>query len=192
MSLNAAGSNLGWRLLPAALAASVTMVAASFVIALIKSGTESPARPAPRVPIPVAADAPEWEMRVFPVGDAKDGLTDAQRARFKSQRGEVKKIVRRVFAAWLLGRTPELAMNRFFAPAAAAEAAKLDLLIEDADAAIEHRSARIGIEGGVPRNAAASIVVRGSTWIDRATLWMHRGDNGWKVIAFEIDRKARA
>ena len=190
MSLNVPITSAGWRVLPAVVAACSVMVAASFLIALTKSaGDVAPADP-PRVPGVIAAAAPEWKMRVFPVG-AKDGLTRPQRARFEAQREEVTKIVRRVFDAWLLGRAPAVTINRHFARAAAAEAAALDLLIADPDAAIKHRRARIGIEGGVPRNAAAEIVVRGSTWIDRATLWMHRGANGWKVIAFEIDRKAR-
>lgn len=190
MSLNVSRSGLGWRVLPAVVAACATMVAASFVIALTKSDDEGSPSDPPRVPSTIEASAPAWKMRVFSVGTPKK-LTKAQRWRFRTQRREVTKIVRRVFDAWLLGRAPEITINRHFARAAAAKAATLDLLIEGPDAAIRRRSARIGIEGGVPRNAAAEVVVRGSTWRDRATLWMHRGDNGWKVIAFEVDRRAR-
>ncbi len=185
-------ARLGWRVLPAVVAACAAMVAASFVIALVKSQSDARSMIAPpRVPPAIAAAAPAWEMRVFPVGASK-GLTRPQRARFEAQRPEVTKVVRRVFDAWLLGEAPEVTIARHFAPPAAAEAAKLDLLIDAPDATIEARRARIGIEGGVPRNAAASIVIRGSNWIDRATLWMHRGAHGWKVIAFEVDRKRRA
>lgn len=182
---------LGWRLLPVAVGVSATVVAATFLIALTKSATDETARPddPPRVPQVVAA-APPWQMTVSPVGDGS-GRTAAQRARYRTQRREVKKVVRRVFDAWLLGRAPGATIDKFFAPAAAAEAAKLDLLVEGASAEIRSRRVDIGIEGGVPRNAAAEVAIRGSTWIDRATLWIHRNENGWKVIAFEIERKAR-
>lgn len=191
MRVNSSTASLGWRLLPVVVGASATAVAATFVIALSKSGgAETPPPQAPPRVAEVVAAAPRWHIQVSPVGDGS-GRTVAQRARYRAQRPEVKKVVRRVFDAWLLGRIPQRTIERFFVPAAAAEASKLDLLVDLGSAAIRSRGARIGVEGGVPRNAIAEVVIRGSTWIDRGTLWMHRGENGWKVIAFEIDRKAR-
>lgn len=186
MSTVAPAGRLGWRLLPAVVAGAVAVTAASITIAALKDRSNVIARgDGGAVPV-VGVALPSWDMRVFPVGTG-GGLTDAQRARFDSQRFEVTKLVRRVFDAWLLDRARDEMIQRHFSEAAQRAAAKLNLRLKEG-AVILARDARIGLEGGVPTSAAAEIKITGDSWIDRATLWIRKHDDGWRVVAFDIDR----
>lgn len=184
MSITAPSLNLGWRLLPAVLAAAIAIVGASFGIAALRDEAPGSGNGTGGV---VAAEVVAWDLKVFPVGTG-GGLTRAQRARFESQRGEVTKIVRRVFDAWVLGLDNGM-IKKHFISAAINDAQKVDVTPPKDAFEILARTARIGIEGGVPRTAAADVTVKGDGWKARYTLWMERSEQGWKVVAFDIDRR---
>lgn len=186
MSTVAPAARLGWRLLPAVLAGAVAVVAASITIGALRDHSGVIARGRDAAPV-IAGVLPRWDMKVFPVGTG-GGLTKAQRARFESQRFEVTKLVRRVSDAWLLNRSRSATIKRHFSENAQRAAAKLDLTLKEG-ASILAREARIGIAGGVPTSAAAEIRIEGDSWIDRATLWIRKHDEGWRVVAFDVDRK---
>lgn len=187
MSTVAPAARLGWRLLPAVLAGAVAVVAASITIATLRDHSGVIARGGRGAAVPVAGALPSWDMQVFPVGTG-GGLTKAQRARFDAQRFEVTKLVRRVFDAWLLNHSRDAMIQRHFSETAQRAAAKLDLTLKEG-ASILAREARIGMVGGVPTSAAAEVRIKGDSWIDRATLWIRKHEDGWRVVAFDVDRK---
>lgn len=173
--------------MPAVVAGAVAVVAASITIEVLRDHSGVIARGGSE-PVPVAvASVSRWDMTVFPVGTG-GGLTKAQRARFESQRIEVTKLVRRVFDAWLLNRARPEMIERHFSEVARRAAAKVDLALKEG-ATIVARDARIGLEGGVPTSAAAEVKIKGDSWTDRATLWIRKHDDGWRVIAFDLKRE---
>ncbi|HEV3473099.1 MAG TPA: hypothetical protein VG408_07855 [Actinomycetota bacterium] len=186
MSTAAPTARLGWRLLPAVAAAAVAVVAASATIAALRDDAGVIARGGTAVPPVAVASLPAWDMKVFPVGH-RARLTDAQRARFEAQRLDVTKLVRRVLDAWLLNRARPEMIETHFSEVARRAAEKVDLALKEG-ATILERTARIGLEGGVPTSAAAEIKIRGNSWVDRVTLWIRKHDDGWRVVAFDVKR----
>ncbi|MDQ3962921.1 MAG: hypothetical protein M3277_03285 [Actinomycetota bacterium] len=186
MSTTAPTTRLAWRLLPAIVAGALAVVAAGITIEALRDHSGTVTRGGNDV-LPVAvASLPSWDMQVFPVGTG-GGLTKAQRARFDTQRFELTKVVRRVFDAWLLDRSRPAMLKRHFSDTALRAAEKIDLALKEG-ATIVARHARIGIEGGVPTSAAAEIKIEGDSWVDRATLWIRKHHDGWRVIAFDLKR----
>ncbi len=186
MSTAAPTTRLGWRLLPAIVAGALAVVAASITIEALRDHSGEVTRGGNHaLPVAVAA-LPTWDMKVFPVGTG-GGLTKAQRARFDTQRFELTKVVRRVFDAWLLNRSRPEMLKRHFSDTALRAAEKMDLALKE-EATIVARKARIGVEGGVPTSAAAEIKIEGDSWVDRATLWIRKHHDGWRVIAFDLKR----
>ena len=187
MSIVAPTTRLGWRLLPAVVAGAVAVVAASITIAALRDHSGIIARGG-NGEVPVAIGTlPRWDMKVYPVGTG-GGLTKAQRARFDAQRFEVTKLVRRVFDAWLLNKSRSEMIATHFSEEARRAAEKLDPTLKDG-ATILERGARIGLEGGVPTSAAAQIRIKGDSWMDRATLWIRKHGETWRVVAFDLDRR---
>ncbi len=186
MSTAAPTTRLGWRLLPAIVAGALAVVAASIAIEALRDQADVVTRGGHDT-LPVAvASLPAWDMKVFPVGTS-GGLTKAQRARFETQRFELTKLVRRVFDAWLFNLARPEMLKRHFSATALRAAEKMDLALKQ-EATIVARKARIGVEGGVPKSAAAEITIEGDSWVDRATLWIRKHHNGWRVIAFDLKR----
>lgn len=198
MSSIAPSARLGWRLLPAVVAAAIAAIGATLLIGamrdhpLVKAGTTGPAIGAD------VAEAAVWHTDAFAVGTGKH-LTKKESARFTKQKERVRVAVRDLADALALdpGRLPD-AVDRLMTKGAALSMLKAAPAMPKGAEAITalKRTGRIGIQA--PHFAAASaevkVVMQGSfegrviKWQNHITFWLERSDGEWRVIAFDLDR----
>lgn len=198
MSSIAPSARLGWRLLPAVVAAAVAVIGASLLIgALRHHPIVRPDASGPVVGADVAAAA-VWHTDAFPVG-ASGHLTKKQSARFTHQKDRVRVTVRDLADALALnpGRLPD-AVDRLLTKTAAPSllTAAPALPKDAADITVLKRTGRIGLQA--PHFAAAAaeidVVMQGSIkgrvikWRSHFTFWLQRSKSEWRVIAFDLDR----
>lgn len=201
MSSIAPSARLGWRLLPAVMAAAIAVMAASLLIATLR---DNPMVVAGRDASALGADVAEaavWRTDAFPVG-ASGELSRKESRRFTRQKERVRATVRDLADALAVqpGRLPD-AVDRLVTKVAAASLLKRAPEIPNGSEAVTvvKRTGRIGIQA--PRFAAAAAelrVVMEATiddrlvkWRDEYRFWLERVDGRWSVIAFDLERAQR-
>ena len=202
MSTTVPPARLGWRVLPAVLAAVAAVIATSLVIAALRDEPVTVvARGATEVPLPVRAAGPAWDTAAFPVGMHR-ALDRSQRARFETQRTRVRIVAQGLVEALMLDPASVAAASRASMTSSAATAIRRATPLVPARAtAVEaiRRVGRIGIQAPAFKAAAAELKVtlratidgRTVKWRDNVTLWMERDGRTWRVLAFDIDRAPR-
>ena len=204
MSSIAPSTRLGWRLLPAVVAAAAAVIAASLLIAALRENPIVQVRKGTTSEAAIGADVAEaavWRTDAYPVG-ARGKLTKKESARFKHQKDRVRATVRDIADAIVVhpGRLPRAA-NRVMTNASAASLLKqAPGLPKGAEGVTAiKRTGRIGIQA--PRFSAAAAEIRvvmqatvGErlvTWRDDYRFWLQRSKGKWRVIAFDLDRAQR-
>ena len=200
MSIIAPRPTLGWKLLPAVLAATISVSLAGLALESIKQGSggadlESPTQPA----VPDLSHAP-WRTDLFPVG-ASGPLNKDQLKRFGTVRDSLRPVVRNVADA-LAFSSGDLKpwVTNLLTPEALKAMKKLRLQLPQGVMEIEavSRRARIGIQAPSFRAAAARVRIQSQgtlsrrivSWQDMLTLWFERGKQGaWRLIAFDLERE---
>lgn len=137
-----------------------------------------------------------WKITTFAPSTARN-LAPADARAVDRQRAPVARLVRRVFDA-LFVHTEQLdaTVAEHFAPAAATAFKRAGAGATVAGATrTTLRRARIGIQAaGGAQSAVAEVSIRAkaadrrASTRHRSTLWLARGDTGWKVVAFEVDQ----
>lgn len=202
MSSIAPTTRLGWRLLPAVTAAAAAVITASLLIGALRAHPVVVSRGGTRAPVAAdIVDAAVWHTDAYPVG-ASGKLDKSQRAHFDAQKVRLRATVRDLADAISLdpGRLPRAARRVMTAVAGRSLVAKAPGLPKGAEGitALE-RSGRIGIQ--VPGFSAATAEIRMVMqatiddrlvkWRDDITFWLSRSDDGWAVIAFDVERAQR-
>lgn len=155
------------------------------------SGTSAPA---PEGKVAVGPDGEplpqaKWEVKVFPAGVGKP--TKAQKKVVSAQREPLQATVATLFDSLLLDdRVAGGVMTK--EAAKALERSKLTLPKGMTEVQTMRRVAKVGVDDKAT-HAAAKVVLTFKGSVDgkvaklrqRATLWLEREGNGWKVIAFE-------
>ena len=202
MSITAPPSRLGWRILPAVLAAGAAVIAASLLIAALRDNPVAAlSLGSVEVPPPAVAAGHPWDTAAFPVGMHR-ALDSHQRARFEIQRARVRAVTHDLIDALMLDPSTITAASRATMTSSAAKAIRRAIPLVPAHAtAIEaiRRVGRIGIQAPAFKAAAAEMKVtlratvdgRPVKWRDNITLWMERDGKTWRVLAFDVDRVPR-
>ena len=202
MSTTAPPSRLGWRILPAVLAAVAAVIAASLMVAALRDSPVTVFSLGAAEPLtPVATTGPPWDTTAFPVGMHR-ALDRDQRARFESQRTRVRSLIHDLVDALMLDPARVAAASRASMTSSAATAIRRAIPLVPARAtAVEaiRRVGRIGIQAPAFKAAAAEMkvtlraTVAGRTvkWRDKVTLWMERDGRTWRVLAFDLARVPR-
>jgi hypothetical protein len=136
-----------------------------------------------------------WKISVH--GSAAHGrITKLQKARLERQEPRLRSVVRRIYDAVLIhpNRLRET-LQANFTPAAGVALRRADVAASRPKvAATSVRRATIGVDVNGLKAAVASVVVRAAApgavrpVVHRSTLWLERGDRGWRVLAFEVDQ----
>lgn len=150
---------------------------------------------------PVAAPAIEQaEWRVDFTAQGRFGkLSNAQRDSYAAQKEKAAALVQGVYDGIFLeaARLEQLVKDSFSSDAARSlDTAKLAFPSGATDVKTTRRRARIALDastadfaiGRVTVLAEASVGERLIEIEHRSTLWMERGSDGWKVIAFEMEQ----
>ena len=203
MSSIAPSARLGWRLLPAVIAAALAVITASVAIAVLRDHpiattvTDSAleARGSESGSIAVAR---KWVTHAYPVG-ADGRLAKPARVRFDNHKARLKLMVRDLSDALVIqrDRLPRTARKSMTDAAAGALVKQAPGMPRSAqEITIVKREARIGIQA--PRFAAGSAEVRFIMratindrvvkWRDDYTFWLQRTSKRWHVIAFDVSR----
>ncbi len=203
MSTAAPSSRLGWRILPAVLAAAAAVIAASLLIAALRGhpvaimalgGAQAP-------PAPAVEAITSWVTTAAPVGMHRR-LDKGQRARFEAQRERVRATVQGLVDASIFEPSGLAAAARTSMTARAATAFRnAPPLVPAKATAVEaiRRSGRIGIQAPAFKTAAATMKVtmrglvagRSVKWRNEITLWLERENKTWRVLAFDVERAPR-
>lgn len=205
MSSIAPSTRLGWRLLPAVIAMTAAVIAASLLIGALRANpivvAQGSGRSDAGAPGASVADAAVWRTDSYPVG-ASGKLSKVEAARFRHQKDRVRATVRDLADAIALdpGRLPRAArrlMTRTSGAALLKEAPGIPKRAEEV-VALERRG-RVGIQA--PRFGAAAaelqIVMQATIddrmvkWRDSFRFWLQRADGVWRVIAFDLERVQR-
>ena len=160
-----------------------------------RSPQPSPGQPEPTLRIPQA----KWKMSTRPVGRAGK-FTRKQIRRHKAQRPRVKSVVREVYEALFLEpeSIKEVIAERFSRRAGRALLRAGPGFRPGADEVkTTKRIARIGLQAHTASAASAQVFVKARAngpgnvvkLRHRATMWMQRIKNDWRVIAFEVDQE---
>ena len=202
MSTTAPSARVGWRILPAVLAAVAAVIVASLAVAALRDDPVTVfSLNATDVPPPVAAAGPPWDTAAFPVGMHR-ALDRKQRARFETHRTSVRMMTHDLVDALMLDPARVAAASRASMTSSAAKAIRQAIPLVPARAtAVEaiRRVGRIGIQTPAFKAAAAEMKVtlratvdgRTVKWRDNVTLWLERDGRTWRVLAFDIDRAPR-
>lgn len=201
MSSIAPSTRLGWRLLPAVIAAAVAVIAASILIAALRENPIVTVREPSAAEAATGADVAEaavWRTDAYPVG-ASGKLSKKESARFKHQKDRVRATVRDLADAIVLdpGRLPKAAARVMTNASAAALLKQVPGTPKGAEGVTAlKRTGRIGIQA--PRFSAAAaeihVVLQATVgerlvrWRDDYRFWLQRADGAWRVIAFDFDR----
>lgn len=148
---------------------------------------------------PVAAPAIEQaEWRIDYAAQGRFGkLTKDQLARYAAQKVKAAALVQGVYDGIFLqaARLQQLIRDSFSADAARSlEAQKFGFPAGATDVKTTRRRARIALDAGTADYAIARVTVLAGGTVGkrtvevehRSTLWMERGEGGWKVIAFDL------
>lgn len=199
MSSVAPSARVGWRLLPAVIAAAAAVIGASLLISALRSHpivvSHGPGGQAVGADVAAAA---VWHTDAFPVG-ASGELTKLQGARFMHQKDRVRATVRDLSDALVVDPSRlERAASRVMTAAAKASLLKLAPRVPKGaeDITAMKRTGRIGIQAPMFASAAtrtkivmqATIDGRVVSWRDDFTFWLQRSKGEWRVVAFDIDR----
>lgn len=219
MSVSAPSLNKQWLVASSAtLVTVVLIVAAAWGPSRSSSQALDHAEPGHGTVAAPRVEQAAWKIDTFPAGLTKK-VDKHDRARFNTQRAAVTAIVREVYDALFLhpGKITETIAKDFAIRARRAVAATKAALPRGArNVQILKRTAHIGLQGNLARQAVAtaSISLKGETpkksygsarvgigapsaasvpfrMVHRSTLWLERGDSGWKVIAFDLRRVPR-
>lgn len=201
MSSIAPTTRLGWRLLPAVVAAAVAVIIASLLIATLREHPVviSRGRSSGAITGADVAEAAVWHTDSYPVG-ASGKLTKKQSAHFKHQKVRVRATVRDLADAISLdpGRLPRATARVMTAAAARSLLQAAPGMPKGAEAVTAiKRSGRVGIQAPGFSAAAAEIHItmqatiddRLVTWKDTLTFWLTRAKGEWSVISFDLDRQ---
>ncbi|HWC15313.1 MAG TPA: hypothetical protein VG929_12090 [Actinomycetota bacterium] len=206
MSVVAPSPRLGWRLLPAVVAAAAAVVAASLAIAAVRDHPAATAvrRAVAGRPVTAAVVAKPWRIATFSVGATvvPERLSRPARRRLEAQKPRVRRVARAVAHAVTLAPPDGPAgVGRFLTAAAARSFARTapGLPKNARDVTAFDRFGRIGLQAPRFDTAVAHLHVktralvgeRRARWNDTVTLWLTRRERAWKVIAFDIDRRPR-
>lgn len=204
MSTVAPPPRLGWRLLPAIVAAAAAVIAASLLIAALREhpSVVSLGRAVSQQgrPQPVVTAAP-WRVAGFSVG-AGASLSKKEKARLEVQKPRARRVARDIAHGVTLATPGRLAKIRgLLTPAAARSIRRAAPGLPKKATAVEAvaRSGQIGLQAPRFNTAVARLQVkvkavvdrRAVRWKDSVTLWLARDNNVWKAIAFDIERKPR-
>lgn len=200
MSSVAPSARVGWRLLPAVIAAAAAVIGASLLISALRSHPIDLSHGSGQAVGADVAAAAVWHTDAFPVG-ASGELTKLQSARFVHQKDRVRATVRDLSDALVVDPSRlERAASRVMAPAAKASLLKLAPRVPKGaeDITAMKRTGRIGIQAPMFASAAtrtkivmqAMIDGRVVSWRDDFTFWLQRSKGEWRVVAFDIDRTA--
>ena len=199
MSIIAPRPTLGWKLLPAVLAAAASVSVAGLALEHLTRGPEAQPVVPDHLALPDLSHAP-WQTDIFPVG-APGPLTAPQRKGFGAVRESLRPVVRNLADAVVFSQG-ELKpwVERLLTPEAMKALEKARLQMPDGVTEIEalSRRARIGIQAPSFETAAARVRIEAQgtvgrrviSWRDTLTLWFERGTKGsWRVIAFDLARE---
>lgn len=199
MSTVAPSPRLGWRLLPAVLAAAAAVIAGSVLIATLRDHPTLLTRGEVTQPAPPPITAAPWKTEMYAVG-ASGGLSKAERKSFDRQRTQLRPVVRNVAGAIGLetGRLKPW-LRALMTPAAARALAEIKhgIPADASEVEITRRKARVGLQAPGFGTAAARVEIETKAllkdksvgWRDSIVLWLERADGDWRVIAFDLDRK---
>jgi hypothetical protein len=200
LSSIAPSTRLGWRLLPAVVAAAVAVIGASLLIAALRDHPiVDRDGPAPEAATGAdVAEAAVWRTDAYPVG-ASGKLSKKESARFKNQKVRVRATIRDLADAIVVhpGRLPRAARRLMSNASAASLLKQVPGIPKGAEGVTAiKRTGRVGLQA--PRFAAAAaeirIVMQATIeerlvkWRDDYRFWLQRSDGRWRVIAFDIDR----
>ena len=150
---------------------------------------------------PVAA--PAIEQADWNISYAAEGrfgkLTKSQRDRYATQKEKAAVLVQGVYDGIFLeaARLEQLVEDSFSSDAARSlETSKLGFPRGATDVKTTKRRARIALDASTADYAIGRVTVLAEATVDernieiehRSTLWMERGDSGWKVIAFDLEQ----
>lgn len=152
-------------------------------------GRSEPPRTEPKI------DHAPWKLRVNRAGRPGQ-LTKDAKARLEAQRPKVKEAVQGAYDAIFLGQKPiagsftDLAWRAF-------QETHAVLPQRSENVRLLWRRARIGLQAGSARRASAQVTVVASgiqserkfKLSHRARLWLERKEQGWKIAAFDMNRK---
>jgi hypothetical protein len=166
---------------------------------LLQQRTEAGEAPVgPTVAAPT--DIPQAEWRVVTGSRGGNKVSKAERARVKKQAAEVTATIQTVYDTLYLDPTNiEQVIADSFADAAGAAIVKPGVGLPKGADQIQttQRRARIVLYSETGSQAIADVGVSLKGVVEdrpfrikhAATLWLQRGDKGWKVVAFEIEQK---
>jgi hypothetical protein len=199
LSTVAPSPRLGWRLLPGVLAAAVAVISASLLIATLRDHPTLLTRGDVSAPTAPAITAAPWKTEMYAVGSS-GGLSKAARKSFDRQRAQLRPVVRNVAGAIGLeaGRLKPW-LKALLTPATARAISEVKHGLPGAASSVEvtRRTARVGLQAPGFGTAAARVqldthaLLEGKAvhWRDSIVLWLERAKGGWKVIAFDLDRR---
>jgi hypothetical protein len=148
-------------------------------------------------PDDVAAGPPQapWKISVHGSG-AHGKMTKVQKVRLERQEPQLRSVIRRIYDAVLVhpNRLPET-LKANFTPLAARALRRADVAAtRPGVAATSIRKATIGVDVNGLRVAVASVSVRAKAGegarpvVHRSTLWLERGKERWRVVAFDVNQ----
>ncbi len=178
-------------LLTIALLVALGMVAWTFTSRTTTSSVTAPAAP---VAAPAIEQA-EWKIDYSTARSGK--LTKAQQQRYAEQRVKAATLVRSLYDGIFLepARVEEIVKQSFTSDGARTfRPDRLGFPSGARDVTTVTRKADIALDATTTRAAIARVaIVAEATLGDRtedidhrSTLWMERGENGWRVIAFDV------
>lgn len=198
MSIAAPSRSRTWVLLAFGIAAA--LVASGVVIYLNLPGERmiSPGIPTTPAGTPIVKQAP-WRFEVSPAG-AIGRVSKSQKAAVARQKVGVTALVQEVYDTLLLERSAlaKVVDRRFAANAGPAFLRSTKSILPTADELkLQRRIARIGIDVNGASRAAARVRIlvsategaRKALALNTATLWLERGERGWRVLAYEVDQR---
>lgn len=187
-------------LLAAGTALALAVGLLTFVLLQQQTENGGGTRPAPTIDAPTEIPQAQWRIRTSSQGGKR--VSKADRARVESRGAKVAAVVQTFFDTLFLdpANTDKVLASTFTRGAAAALARPgVGLPDRAEDVRTLGRKAKIVVYSETASQAIANVQIRlrgvageGPFTLDhRATLWLQRGDRGWRVIAYEIDQRPR-
>jgi hypothetical protein len=183
--------------------AGLVLTAAVATLIVMRGGSEDTPGSSPRTapepsPSPTVAHA-EWDISIFPAGRGKPN--SRQQARAARQSDALSAAVESIYDSFLLtGDLSALEGSTLTRPAARSlGSSPLGLPKGFTEPVAVRREARVGVQTGAERRAAARVVYvvegtrNGTTARLRhsSDLWLERHDGSWRAIAYTGERRGR-
>ena len=194
------------RLLAAVVAAFVVASAVGFALDLPEGNKEPRSKQAGRRNPRVEPDEPDivqapWKLVAYPAS-SPGKATPKQKKAVKKAATKVKNVVRDLYDALTISRGQLKEVSARLMPEKARDTLRARPLVPFSLSAIKtlRREGRIAID--LTTRTSASAKVQLSFRADEGkkrlflshegTLWLERGKDGWQIIAFNLDQRARA